>query len=209
MKRHVTLAIFVGLSICASQVFADTDPDQATERAELRNRLAEQRKINLKRFHKYRLERVYPHNSYEPGMLNVWNDADGHLCAVATMMEKAGLHDLVERTGRDQNFVRVADIADGPLIDWVLTSGFTQEEIVMIQQPSAEYMEQMEAEERREKRKLARALKREDARLAKNYVAVERVLAQPVFTDAGLDVAVARLAARPDLVAALRTATKK
>src|SRR5690349_6791801 len=122
MHRAIPLAsiasFLVGLALVPSPASAAPDtsapdpskpdpskPEAAAEdRAKLREELVAQRKINLERFHAYRIARVYPHNRYEEGMKNVWKDPDGHLCAVATMMEKSGQHDLVERTAQDQNF---------------------------------------------------------------------------------------------------------
>jgi hypothetical protein len=215
MHRAVPFASFasilVGLALAPSPASAEpakSKPEAAElDRAQLREELAAQRKINLERFHAYRVARVYPHNLYEEGKKNVWKDPDDHLCAVATMMEKAGQHDLVERTAKDQNFVRIADLASGPLVDWVLVSGLTQEEAVMIQQPSQADIEQMEAAERREQRRLARKLRREDNRLEANYIATELALKQRVMVDASLDLAVARVAARPDLVSVLHART--
>lgn len=191
----------LGFALASASAFADAAP--AVDRVALRNELAAQRQINLKRFRDYRVKRIYPHNTYQNGPLNVWTDADGHLCAVATLMDKAGMHDLVETTAHDKNFVRVADLASGPLIDWVLTSGFTQEEIVMIQQPTQAYIDEMNWEDRVARRKLKRQRAREDNRLEANYVAIHRMLEARVMSDASLDLAVARLAARPELAAQL------
>jgi hypothetical protein len=194
----VALAVLVGLSTSA---YSDSPP---VDRDVLRKELAAQRTLNLKRFAEYRRARVYPHNSYENGKLNVWRDADEHLCAVANLMAKQGLDTLVTQTATEHNFVRIADVTSGPLIDWVLTSGLTQEEIVMIQWPT---MAEDLAEERRQARVAARARRREDDRLEAGYLATERALKQGVVRDAGLDLAVARLATRPDLVAALHAKT--
>jgi hypothetical protein len=112
----------------------------------------------------------------------------------------SGHDDLVDATANDRNFVKLADVTTGPLVDWILTSGLTQEEAVMIQQPTEE---EVEAEEQDR----LRAIRREDRRLAKNYIAVERALKEPRIADAGLDVAVARLVARPELAAQLLAAT--
>ena len=141
-------------------------------------------------------------------MLNVWKDNDGHLCAVATLLEKAGRDDLVEATAKESNFVRIADLTGGPVMDWVLTSGLTQEEIVMIQQPTQADIEADEWERKMELRKLARAQRREDNRLEANYVTVEHTLKTARVAEAGLEVAVARLAKRPDLAAALLASAK-
>ena len=205
MHRHFAscLLVLAGLSSPALSAPRDAPDQPPVDRDVIRKELLEQRKINLERFHEYRRAHIYPHNSYEPGMKNVWTDREGHLCAVATMMERAGEHALVVETGRDQNFVRLADVSSGPLIDWVLTSGFTHEEVVMIQQPSDEEVEAENREMRREERRLKRALAREDDRLAGNYLTIEKALKRSVMSDASLDLAVARLATRPDLVTAL------
>jgi hypothetical protein len=61
----------------------------------------------------------------------------------------------------------------------------------------------------REQRERVRAREREDRRLAAGYLSTEKTLRDPRVRDAGLDVAVARLAARPDLVAALHAKAGK
>lgn len=162
--------------------------------------------MNLKRFEEYRQKRVYPHNTYQPGMLNVWKDVDGHLCAIATLVHESGRDDLVGAVAIDRNFVKLADVTTGPLIDWVLTSGFTQEEAVMIQAPTRADIEAWDAEQARQEAIVKRKLAHEDRRLNKNYIAVERALEEPRIAESGLDLAVARLAARPDLAAALLAA---
>ena len=42
---------------------------------------------------------------------------------------------LVDKVAEQNNFIRLADVSQGPLMDWILTSGFTQDEIVAIQEP--------------------------------------------------------------------------
>jgi hypothetical protein len=195
-----TLLVIAVVGLISSHASAAPDPKEDTV-TQLRQVLEQRRAINLKRFHHYRLKRIYPHNTYEPGMVNVWTDADGHLCAVATLMKAEGLDSLVQQIGLEQNFMRIAEVDSGPVIDWVLASGLTQEELVMIQQPSAADVEDMEREYRRQQRRLARRLAREDARLAKNYSITERTLKQPLMAKAGLDLAVARLAQHPELAA--------
>jgi hypothetical protein len=205
MSRAVHLvSVIVGAAIALQyvDVLAAPTPDKV-DTEQLRADLVAQRKVNLERFHAYRVARVYPHNSYEPGVLNVWRDADGHLCAVATMMSRGGLDELVDHTATSDNNVRLVNVTTGPLADWVLTSGLTQEELVMIQQPSAEDIEMEMARERREARKLKKLMRKEDDRLESNYIVVERTLKNQVSAKAGLDLAVARLASRPDLAKAL------
>jgi len=205
MLRATTIFLVLVGSITqvAAAPPADVTQTATIDRTELRRALADERKVNLARFHDYRKKRVYPHNTYEPGMINVWKDADDHLCAVATLVHLDGKDDLVDSLARDQNFVKTADLNDGPLIDWVLTSGFTQEEVVMIQQPTAADVEAMEAEYRAEQRRIKRWLKREDTRLSKTYRTVEKTLSTDRIADAGLDLATARLAQHPELAQAL------
>jgi len=205
--RAAILMLTVAVATSAT-AFADPAPD--IDRAALREALAARRKLNLQRFHEYRKARVYPHNTYEAGMLNVWRDAEYHLCAVATIVSDDGHDGLVGTVATTQNNVRIADIASGDLYDWALTSGFTQEELAMIQYPNwAEDDPVGYARAMREQRDRERARKREDQRLAAGYLATERVLKQTRVRDAGLDVAVARLAARPELAAALLNQTAR
>lgn len=193
---RATLVAALLVSMASTSRAEDAPPP---DRAALRAALVKQRKEHLQQFHKYRVKGVYPHNLYEPDMRNVWRDPDGHLCAIATLVTQDGLSELVEKTAKDQNFVQIANLDAGPIVDWILTSGLTQEEVVMIQAPTQADIEEMEWQQRREARKLKRKLAREDRRLATNYTAVERALAQPRIADAGIDLAVARLAAHPEL----------
>ena len=43
--------------------------------------------------------------------------------------------DLVKQVAEQNNFIRLGDVKQGPLMDWILTSGLTQDEIVAIQEP--------------------------------------------------------------------------
>lgn len=104
----------------------------------VREALAAARAANLARFRAYYRARVYPQNVYADKLTNVWRDEAGHYCAAATIIRKSGQQDLVElvdRVAEQNNFIRLAEVKEGPLMDWILTSGFTQEEIALIQRP--------------------------------------------------------------------------
>jgi len=107
----------------------------ARMRASIVRELAARRRINLARFRTYVTRGVYPLNTYRPGMLNVFIDEEGHICAAATIMTMDGQGALVQAQARDNNFVRLADVRDGALYEWILASGFTQDELVTIQVP--------------------------------------------------------------------------
>jgi hypothetical protein len=54
------------------------------------------------------------------------------------MIDKDGKHQLVVDTAAANNQIRLLDVTDGALMDWILTSGFTIEEIDRIQAPMIE-----------------------------------------------------------------------
>ncbi len=176
------------------------EPVAMPSRAAVRTALAANRTANLARFHAYREGGVYPHNVVALGRFadgprasaNIWLDGDGHFCAAATMIRGSGAVALVDRVAVDDNFVHLADVTAGPLLDWMLTSGLTQEEVALIQEPFMEVDRQAEV--------LA-----EDRRLAARYVVVERQVKRQAR--ASLTVATDRLMAYPALAAALVAGT--
>ena len=105
------------------------------QRANVKKILATRRAKNVKAFRDYALRGVYPHNYINNGTLNIWIDGDGHMCAAATMMWKSGAKSLVRQTQKDNNFIRLADVTDGALLDWILLSGLTHSEVIAIQAP--------------------------------------------------------------------------
>jgi hypothetical protein len=159
-------------------------------RADVRAALVKRRAHNLAAFHAYWTGGVYPHNSYRVGPLNVWRDANGHFCAAATMIDKDGQHDLAEQTANTNVNIRLLDVTSGPLLDWMLTSGLTIEDIDMIQAPAV-------MPQRVDPQTLATA----DAKLKKGYIATEKYLAKHAAED--LDIATTRLMDHPDLARAL------
>lgn len=167
-------------------------PMPVTDRAAVKTALARRRAQNLKLFRAYYKAGVYPHNITTSGPLNVWLDAEGRLCAAATILAKSGHHDLAMSIGATNNQIRLADVKDGALMDWILTSGFTQAEIDAIQEPfdgPAWY-------EPTPEQRLA-----EDRRLRKRYGEVDRMLVKQRARS--LDAAVDRLMQHPTLAASL------
>ncbi|MBK9036630.1 MAG: hypothetical protein IPL61_36170 [Myxococcales bacterium] len=161
-------------------------------RARLRAVLAKRRDRNVRAFARYVSRGRFPHNFDGPGSRNVWRDREGHLCAAATMIDRAGAHALVAKVARTDNFIRLADVTDGPLLDWILTSGLTHAEVIAIQEPFMGPEEQLRPADWRTA---------EDARLRVRYAEVRGQLAAARTTS--LDAAIDALALRPDLVARL------
>jgi hypothetical protein len=165
------------------------------DRAALTRALAARRDHNLAVFRAYRKAGTYAHNFVRTGPLNVWLDVEGHLCAAANMIDKDGQHDLVMKTAAASNQIRLLDVTDGPLLDWILTSGLTLEEIDRIQMPQD--MERLNGAGRAP----ARWRIAEDARLRKGYAAADAWLV--AHRRAGLADAVDRLMEHPALAAGL------
>ena len=94
--------------------------------------LAGRRAQMLQWLHEYTEDGVYPTD--EAGMpLSVFRDARGVLCPMAALIARSGHGELVDAVARTNNRLRLADVHDGPLYDWMLSSGLTRDEIIMIQ----------------------------------------------------------------------------
>ncbi|MFT3693594.1 MAG: hypothetical protein QM831_10675 [Kofleriaceae bacterium] len=184
------LALLVATSSVAGAMDVVTPPSRAL----VRKKLAEHRKHNLASFHTYVTRGIYPHNTKRPGPLNVWLDDSGSYCAAATMILNDGHQDLVEQTAKTNNHVRLIDVDDGPLMDWMLTSGLTLEDVDRIQEVAVGLDGQIEQDNYVIEPRVWTA---EELRLKKKYVATEAALAKQ--TDADLDLAADRLMAYPQL----------
>lgn len=170
-------------------------PVAVVDRASVRAALAARRAQNLALFHAYRTAGVYPHNFVQAGKLNVWLDPEGHLCAAATIINNSGNTDLAMSVPSMNNYLKLIDVTEGPLMDWILTSGFTQDEIGMIQEPFVGPVRPQPIVEPDAQRTA------EDARLAKRYAVVEKALKKQ--RKHSLEAAVDRLMQNPELAAAL------
>ena len=165
----------------------DLSPARTLDRDSVRAALVARRATNLASFRAYQKAGTFPSNTYEDRVLNVWRDEAGHLCAAATIIDKDGKHDLVRDTAEKTNNLRLLDVTEGPLLDWMLTSGFTIEEIDRIQAPMVYPDDSFDPAWRTA----------EDARLKALYAETDTWLVK--HASAGLDSAVKRLMAHPDL----------
>jgi hypothetical protein len=184
-RMAIALCLLASPVVDAARAPVPVQVEQAPSKADVIQALSARRAQNLASFRAYRKGGVYPHNDVRRGPLNVWRDRDGHLCAAATMIDKDGQHDLVATTAKTNNFIRLLDVTEGPLMDWILTSGFTIEEIDRIQKP-------MMMDDRAEP-----DYQIADANLAKDYAKTDTWLAG--HAKASLDVAARRLLENPGL----------
>jgi hypothetical protein len=178
------------------------EPPQAilqidVDRDAVRAALASVRARNLAAFRAYQSKGVFPSNTFSDGKLNVWRDAAGHLCAAATIIDQSGQHDLVQRVAEQNNFIKLAEVKQGPLMSWILTSGFTQDEIAAIQEP---FMPVGDPDQPGPRIVTSRR-RTEDGRLRARYTAVTKQLVDNEQNS--LDVATDRLIKNPALASSL------
>ena len=169
---------------------ADEMPPIVLDRATVRAALAKARAANLARFRAYQKAGVFPSNTYQGKRLNVWLDEAGHFCAAATIIRASGQTELADRVAAQTNFIRLATVKQGPLMDWILTSGLTQQEIAAIQEPFMPVMREPHVVEP----DLRQA---EDARLRARYRKVDAMIVKN--QKQSLDLAVDRLMQHHDL----------
>jgi hypothetical protein len=167
----------------------DAVESRPVNRRALRRDLARRRALMIRRLAAYSRAGVFPDNHVQPGMLNVFIDDEGHICAAANLIARDGHRDLVEQQARENNFIRLADVHSGAIHDWMLRSGLTQEEIALIQEPymyipGDEPVIEQRIDEEEEKR-----------RLQAHFTSVLRELRRD--TRRSLDIAVDRLIASP------------
>jgi hypothetical protein len=103
-------------------------------RSAWRQTLAERRLVNMQRLRLYQLRGVFPQNEHVADRaVPVFVDNYNTACAVGHLMRQSGWSDEVAAIQHANNLVYVPDVHTGPLVDWVLISGLTQEEAALIQ----------------------------------------------------------------------------
>lgn len=167
-------------------------PSKQLDRDEVRAALAARRQIVFERFLAYREGRVYPVATDGSGMQHVWIDPQGNLCAAATLISKDLGRDTAVAVINRNNNIALATVKDGPLADWMLTSGLTHHEIVAIQEPGFVDQGYDPAAVEPQPARIA-----EINRLYNTYLSVERQLR--TLWDENLDAATDALMAHPDL----------
>jgi hypothetical protein len=170
-------------------------------RASLLRQLRARRAVNLQRFSTYHRAGVFPDNHVQPGMLNVFIDDEGHICAAANLVALDGMRSVVDDQARTDNYIRLVDVHSGALYEWMLLSGFTQEEIGQIQEPYAFIPDEPEPEptilalEDQERERLQARLAEVEAMLRRNaraslQTAVDRLIEYRLANGIPLDTAV-------------------
>lgn len=166
--------------------------------AVVRAKLAEHRKEQLERLEAYSNAGIFPRNYASKEPLHMLKDDDGRYCAVANLVHLDGYDDALDAEAETHNDLQFADVRDGALYDWILTSGLTQEEVAKIQAPAPQIVKPSKPEMK------PQGPSEDDVKvqLQAHFEKVEKeILAN---TDQSLDVAVARLEANPEAMTATR-----
>ena len=166
-------------------------------RDDVRAALIAARAKNLAAFRAYVKLGSFPSNTHVDGLANVWRDDEDHFCAAATIM-KSGNQALALKIAEENNSLRLADVEEGEVMSWILTSGFTQDELALIQRPFSPVVEKPEPAPILVEvdPDLRRA---ETARLRKLYAAIDKQLVAK--QKQSIEVAVDRLMKNPSVAA--------
>src|SRR6185503_4294446 len=141
-RRSSAASIFFIVGCAAVALAGSAQGVSASDRpasldARLRAKLGEQRERMIDRLHEYWTRGDFVQNpDPKGGPGNFILDGRGKPCPLASIIIESGRRDLVEEAARKNNNVKIVDLRDGPVVDWILSSGLTQEECILIQQPS-------------------------------------------------------------------------
>jgi hypothetical protein len=126
--RSSLLILTLGLvfAACASRNVRPMGP------ASSRDELAHRRTQQIQRLHDYRVAAVFPTDS-SGNLISVFRDQRGRPCPMAALIEQSGDRALVDRVVVENNGLRLVNVHDGPLMDWMVSSGLTQQEVELIQ----------------------------------------------------------------------------
>lgn len=104
------------------------------EREALRAQLERRRTLQLERLRAYGARGRFPQNEgVAEGAVPIFVDGHDTACAVGHLMRCAGAASDVEAISGTNNLVYVTDVANGPVVEWVLESGLLLEEAALVQ----------------------------------------------------------------------------
>lgn len=102
------------------------DPDLSPARRRRRERL-------LDHLRDYWQRGRLPTNRESPERVPCFVGANGEPCAMAYLLQQAGRDDLVREVMATEPTLRLEDVEDGPLVEWIEHHGLTREEAARIQ----------------------------------------------------------------------------
>jgi len=105
----------------------------ASGKAETYQRLYSLRLQRIADLEAYAAAEKFPINRTSVEFTPVFVDEQDTPCAVGHLMRCSGAHNLVDQIALNNNLVRLHEITEGPVVDWMLHSGLTKEECELIQ----------------------------------------------------------------------------
>ncbi|WP_343633686.1 hypothetical protein [Fluviicola sp.] len=88
----------------------------------------------------YRLQGNFPVNYYRPERIPVFIDEHQTHCAVGYLMQQTGFENLAQQISKADNYVWVKDLKGEQVLEWQQLSGFSLEELKLIQGAYDSYM---------------------------------------------------------------------
>ena len=102
-------------------------------KADLTGAQQKKRQSNLDTLHGYWQAGVFPVNDHYVGKQPYFIDKFNTYCAVGYLMQQSGGDDIAKDINRTQNFSYIIDIDHPHLMDWVMESGLSLDELALIQ----------------------------------------------------------------------------
>jgi antitoxin component YwqK of YwqJK toxin-antitoxin module len=128
-KQYIQTHLELVIQVLNSSDLKGLDEDQLANRSHLIAVLSD-----------YRLQGVFPVNYYRSERIPVFIDEHYTHCAVGYLMKESGFENLALKISRANNYIWVKDLKDEEVIAWQQLSGFTLEELKLIQGAYDSYM---------------------------------------------------------------------
>lgn len=93
----------------------------------------QKRAVQLQHLRRYAQSAHFPRQAAYAGRRPRLIDDRGHLCAVGYLISRSGHPELIQRLNQQYEYAYLQEIADPALATWVANSGFTLEELAMVQ----------------------------------------------------------------------------
>lgn len=128
-KSYIQTHLELVTGILKSADLKDLDENQRAMRTHLIEVLSD-----------YRLQGVFPVNYYRSGRIPVFIDEHNTHCAVGYLMRESGFGNLALQISKADNYIWVKDLEGEQVMEWQQLSGFTLEELKLIQGAYDSYM---------------------------------------------------------------------
>lgn len=101
--------------------------------ADLSEAQIQKRAVQLRHLRRYAESAHFPRQRAYAGRRPRLIDDRGHLCAVGYLISRSGHPELIQRLNQQYEYAYLQEMADPELTSWVTNSGFSLEELAMVQ----------------------------------------------------------------------------